>query len=98
MGAADMRKRFVTDFVKLPMTWIKGLKNAKLAATWRLAAFLLYRAWRRSDEWIVVSNMTTADWGITRRQKCAALQELESLGLVQVERSGNHSPIVKLMM
>jgi DNA polymerase-1 len=94
----DKRKRFVADFVKLPMVWVKGLENAKLAATWRLAVFLLYRTWRQPGERITVSNVAVAAWGITRRRKCGALQELENLGLTQVERCGNHSPVVKLKM
>jgi hypothetical protein len=84
--------------VFLPQNWIEKLQGAKHVAVWPLACFLQHKNWMRPGEAITVSNVTLDSLGVSRGQKCRALQELETLGLIEIKRCGKHSPTVKLLV
>jgi DNA-binding transcriptional ArsR family regulator len=83
-------------FVQVSIEWLERLRSAKHIATYRMAFFLSYQSWQTNYRPIRVSNVALEDWGVSRRQKSVALQELENLGLIEVERRGRRAPIVTL--
>ena len=97
---AKRSKRAETGFVKLPLAWIRRLQLPKNRGTYPLAEFLHYQNWRRPGEPITVSNVALEGFGLSmsRWQKYRALEELGSLGLIYIDRVGQHSPIVQLSL
>jgi hypothetical protein len=72
------------------------LRNAKHASTFKVALFLLHRTWETKRHAIRLSN--TAVPGLARRSKSRALEELEALGLVVVERQIRRSPLITVLL
>jgi hypothetical protein len=81
-------------FTMVPETWRDRLADAKHAATFKLALHLLHQHWKQKGAWLTLANTTIK--GVTRDTKRAALEELETLGLITVERRSNRSPRVRV--
>src|SRR5262249_42623543 len=79
-------------YVLFPWTWVERLQRAKRISSYRFALVWAYDPGRRGGRGIVLSNILSEGEGLSRRSKWRALIELESLGLVQVERRPRHSP------
>jgi hypothetical protein len=80
------------QFVQVPWTWIEQLAKARHIATYRVALHILYQHWKRGGKPFSLSNGAVC--GVSPRQKWRALQELEGLALVKVERRPRKSPLV----
>ena len=83
-------------YVQIPWLWVERLQSAKRISTYRLAHLVLYENWKLGGRPIVLSNLLSAEIGLPRRTKWAALRELEKLGLVRVERCARKAPRVML--
>jgi hypothetical protein len=85
-------KKWRRFYVQVPWPWVERLQSARRVSTWRLALLLLYESWRSGGQPIVLSNSLAVAEGVSRRSKWRALEELETLGLIQVQRRRRQSP------
>jgi hypothetical protein len=83
-------------FVIVPLSWIERLANTRSATTYRLALFLLYLNWKEKGKPIKLANGKLRMGGVSRQSKWRALRELESRGLITVERRPKRSPLIRL--
>ena len=84
-------------FIKVPWTWAERLVKAHYIATYRVALHLLYQHWKEHGETFTVANGMLAIEGVSRWQKWRALQELEQLGLIRVQRRPRKSPLITVI-
>ena len=84
-------------FIKVPWTWVERLAKARHIATYRVALHVLYRHWKGGGLPFTLSNVAVVDDGVSRQRKWEALQELEQLGLVAVERRERRSPRITVI-
>jgi hypothetical protein len=84
-------------FVKFPLDWIARLGTAKRISTYRVALHLLYQDWRTNGKPITLSNVALRAARVSAWEKWRALAELETGGLIEVERRPQKSPIVKIL-
>lgn len=91
------RERLEQQFIKVPMTWADQLAKTRWLATWPVALQLLRLSWKKNSATVDLPNSGLKEWGITRRQKAEALQELVTKKLVTVERTGRRSPRITLL-
>jgi hypothetical protein len=96
-GAGGPRARRQDRFVIVPATWAGRLTDARHASTLKLALYLLYRHWKSGGQPIPLSNVFAASVGVSRRSKWRAINELEHLKLITVERRPRKSPRVTLL-
>ena len=89
------KARIKGAFAQFPLSWEHRIGVPKHAATYPLAVFLIYEGWRHPGEPITVSNQAVEKFGVNRKQKPDALQELSDLGLIQVSQSGRAAPRVQ---
>jgi hypothetical protein len=82
------------EFTMVPDSWEIKLRGCRHNATYPVAVFLLRQHWKTKERPIKVPNTALAKRGVDRYAKWRALQELEELGLIRVERRSNKSPIV----
>ena len=82
-------------FVRMPWTWVERLTDAP-GKTWLMAHCLLYRHWRSNGDPIKLANGMLKIDGISRRTKWRALGDLESRGLISIERRQRRSPIIRI--
>jgi hypothetical protein len=90
-------RRSVGRFTKFPHVWEDCLGTCSHICTYRVAHYLLRRYWETHNERIKLPSKGLGLRGVDRRRKRIALQELEALGLILVERRGRRSPIVRLL-
>ena len=85
------------QFVMVPLAWKERLSQAAYIGTYRVALHLLYRDWKEGSRPVLVSNVALAREGVSRWGKWRALRELESLGLVKIERRPRKSPVITVI-
>lgn len=93
---AARRARRSQHFALVPWVWIEQLFKARHAATLKLALHLLFQSWRTAGRPVVLSNVLTAGL-FCRRTKKEAVDELEQLGLILVDRRDRASPVISLL-
>jgi hypothetical protein len=81
-------------FTIVPKTWSDQLQAARYIGTYKLAVHLLHLFWRNGGRCIKLTNAALP--GITRFQKLRALNELEQLKLIEIERRPRKSPRITL--
>jgi hypothetical protein len=84
------------QFVKVPWTWIERLGGAH-GKTYAVAVRLLYLHWKGDGKPIKLANGMLAIDGISRWSKWRALEDLEWLGLIAIDRRQRKSPIITLV-
>ena len=82
-------------FIRVPLAWGERLAEARYIATYRVALHVLYRHWRGGGEPFPLTN--SAIKRVSRGQKGRALEELERLGLVAVERHKRKAPRITVL-
>ena len=92
------REKLEQQFVKVPVPWLNTLAKTERLATWPVALHLLRLSWKKNSNTVNLSNSGPKEWGIDRRQKSQALQELTAKKLVRVEGSERKSPRVTLLL
>ena len=85
------------QFVKVPWTWIERLSEARHISTYRVALHVLHLNWKRSGRSFVLPNGMLRKEGVNRWGKWDALQELEQLGLIHIERRPRKSPVITVI-
>jgi hypothetical protein len=95
-GSGKTRK-WHKGYVQFPWIWIDRLQSAKRVSTYRLALLVVYESWRTGSWTIVLSNILSGAVRLSAKSKWNALAELESLGLIKVERRPGRSPRATLL-
>jgi hypothetical protein len=85
-------------FAILPMTWYERMGEVRSCKTYRVAWYLLYLHWKAGSESVTLANGMLERDGVSRHAKWRALNELEHLGLITVERRPRKSPIIRLLV
>lgn len=85
------------DFVMMTRAQFERLCTMRRAATFKVfhqLQFLIFRSYTKS---VRLANVTVAKCNVSRKQKRAALIELETAGLIRVTRYRNRSPEVVIL-
>ena len=86
-AAADrVARRREREFIRFPRVWEKRLEASNSLNTYRVALVVLFRHWKAGEKPFALSNITMSTGGVNRQGKWRALQELERLGLIRVEK------------
>jgi hypothetical protein len=80
------------QFVMVPCTWIERLAKTPSANVYRVALHLLHQHWKNNCQPFLLANGMLVIDGVTRFAKYRALDELEQLGLISVEKRTKRSP------
>jgi hypothetical protein len=89
------RARSKSRFIMFPMVWQYQLVRLKAGCcTYRVALYLLWEAWRSQSNQVKLANMGLKEWGVGRRGKRLALNQLGRAGLISTERQPRKSPVV----
>jgi hypothetical protein len=87
-------RRSADPFDKFPRWWALRMKDASVGA-FKIALLLLYLDWKSGGRPVVVSNAAAAARGVLSRYlKMTALLELETLGIIKVERRPRKSSLI----
>jgi hypothetical protein len=79
----------------LPMVWHKRL-DGLTGKTQTVARYVLRQLWDNRGHPVKVDNSPLLAIGVGRHAKRGALEELERLGLLDVERPSGQAPIVRI--
>ena len=71
-----------------------GAMNCQKATVW---VWLVHRAWKRQSQTISVPNGELTKFGVNREAKRQALQQLESVGAISINRRARKTPLVTLL-
>jgi hypothetical protein len=85
------------EFIKVPLVWSQLLARPKHAYTRAVADCLLFLEWKAKGGSVKLSNVALQPWGVSPRDKSRALEELEKLGLIAIERGHGKSPRITLL-
>jgi hypothetical protein len=86
------------QFVMVPWTWIERLVKARYIATYRVALHVLYQHWKRNGQPFTLANGAMVKEGVSRQRKWEALDELEQLGLITIERRRRKTPQITVLV
>jgi hypothetical protein len=93
------RPRKQGRFIAVPLYWAEKLNEAKYAASFKIALYLLGKEWHAPGQPIRLSNLAIERLGLSRGQKIRGVEELRRLGLVLVEQGKpRQSPLVKVKL
>jgi hypothetical protein len=88
-----------TNFVRFPMAWARQLVTIDAGkCTYQVALYLLHEVWRTKSNFVKVTNVGLKQWGVGRKGKQHALDQLRDQGLISVENRGRKSPVVKVKL
>jgi hypothetical protein len=59
--------------------------------------WIVHRTKKRNSQPVAVSNIALAPYGISGKVKAAALDHLETAGLISIERPEGKAPVVRLL-
>ena len=90
------RRRRQNQFVMVPLEWKIRLGGAHSVYTFKVALELLYRHWKSGGKPVLLPNVGID--GVPRGTKWRALGELESLGLITIERRPKKSPRITIIL
>jgi hypothetical protein len=76
----------------VPREWELRLLEAKRVSTYRLAIELLYLHWYGKGKPVAVTSRVASAANISASSKWNALEELERLGLIEVDRKPRRAP------
>lgn len=82
-------------FIMVPFAWLERLNGAS-GKVYAVALHLLYLDWKTKGAPIKLANGMLKIDGIDRHAKWRALRELESRGLILIERRAKKSPLISI--
>jgi hypothetical protein len=94
--ASKPRGRKNRDFVMLTRAQFERLCTTRSAATFKVFLLIQFLIFRSHTKSIRLANATLAKYNVSRRQKRAALIELETSGLIQITRYRHRSPEIAI--
>jgi hypothetical protein len=80
------------SFILVPRAWVERLRKTHSVATYRVAHHLLYRHFREKGRSFPLGNGALLEERVDRFAKWRALEELEELGLISINRRPRKSP------
>ena len=92
-----LARRRVERFALLPLAWAAkaaAATNTSKAVVW---VWLVQEVRRTGSDTVSMSNEALAKYGVSRKIKGSALRQLESAGLIAVERRSGKAPAVRLL-
>lgn len=96
-AAAPIKRTKIAPYVMLPLAWAAkaaAATNTPKAMVW---LWLMHRARQTGSAAVTMPNGALAKFGISRRVKSLALEQLEAAGLIAVERRPRKTPIVTVL-
>jgi hypothetical protein len=93
---AKPRGRKRRDFVMVARTQLERLCTVRSAVTIKVFLLIQFQVFRSRTKSASLANVTASKYGISRWQKCRALVELETKGLIQVTRYSHRSPEISI--
>ena len=94
-ASATKPKKRRQHFVRVPWMWMEKLIGYR-GQTLRVAFVVLYLDWKAKGRPVKLANKLPQMVGVSRRAKWRALNDLESIGLISVERRAKKSPMVQV--
>jgi hypothetical protein len=91
------KKKRPRVFVMVTQSQRERLLKVERVTTYHVFLYLLELSFRARSKTVQLSNVTMAKINIERRRKYRALNELESLGLIRLEKFGRQSPKVTIL-
>jgi hypothetical protein len=85
-------------FVKVPLWWIEKAAQAISAPSALVCIYLLHTAWKAKSATFLLPNGRLRKAGVSRKVKSRVLRDLETAGLIRVERRPRKSPLVTLVV
>jgi hypothetical protein len=84
------RKQFEPEWIKVPIHWVKALRQSRSPKATALAHIILIEDFKnhRNGREIVLSTEVT---GMPRNTKIKAMKELVRLGLIKIHSKGNQA-------
>jgi hypothetical protein len=86
-------------FVQVPLWWAEAVaKAATGGATMLVSIYLLHAAWKAKSTTFPLPNGYLKQHGVSRWVKYRVLRELETAGLITIERRDRRSPLITLVV
>jgi hypothetical protein len=95
-AVANPARRSVEPFDKFPRWWTIRMKDTGVGS-FKLALLLLHLNWKSGGRPVIVSAAAAKARGVGPRQKVSAVLELESLGIIRVERRPKKSSLITVL-
>ena len=96
-GVKQRRLKREQQFIQVPMGWIDKLAETKRRSTWPVALCLLRLSWKKESTTVSLPNSALKEFGVSRREKTRALDELKIKKLVTIESAIKKAPRVTLL-
>jgi hypothetical protein len=96
-ASAPIKRAKIAPYVKLPLAWAAkaaAATNTHKAMVW---LWLVHRTRLTGSATVAVPNGALAKYGISRKVKKVALEQLEAAGLIAVERRPRRAPIATVL-
>ena len=81
----------------VPWQWIERTAQAARSPATLVLMELLYTAWRSKSSTFQLPNVRLKQLGVTRKVKWCVLRDLESGGLITVQRRARKTPTITLI-
>jgi hypothetical protein len=83
--------------IRVPYSWEFRLRDAeRKGVVYPVALYILRRDWETDRAPIKITTVAMERLGVSRQSKWRALDELERLGLIQVQRQYGKNPVVTI--
>jgi hypothetical protein len=96
-AAAQPRHKKAEPFARVPLAWAARAAIAMNCPRAFVLVWLQYQAWRWQSLRIAVPNETLARYGIDRKAKNRALQQLAEGGLIDLDQRPRKTPFATLI-
>jgi ribosomal protein S19E (S16A) len=93
-----VKKRKEPPFVKVPLWWAESVAEATKSPAVLVGIRLLYAAWKAKSMTFSLPNSYLQRHGVSREIKRRVLRDLETAGLITVERRHGKSPRVTIVV
>ena len=86
-------------FVQVPLWWAEAAAKATTrGATALVLVYLLHASWKARSTTFPLSNGYLKKHGVSREVKRRVLHDLETAGLITIERRRSKTPLVTLVV
>jgi hypothetical protein len=97
-AAAPVKGKKVEPFVKVPLWWAPVAAKATRSPTTIILIELLHRSWKAKSLTFPFPDGRLGKHGVSRKVKYRVLRDLETAGLITVERCSGKSSQVTLVI
>jgi len=85
-------------FVKVPLWWAEAATKATKSPAALFLIYLLHASWKARGTTFPLPNGYLKQQGVSRDVKRRMLRDLETAGLITIERRGRKSPLITLVV